>query len=75
MFKKWRQIAVTSRYPVLFGLISHSLLLSLLVLLLLVTFYEQVTKLSLNFSHFPQPMLWFEPSRFESYKPLCVHLY
>ena len=38
MFRKWRQIAVTSRYPVLFGLISHSLLMSLLVLLLLVHF-------------------------------------
>ena len=75
MFRKWRQIAVTSRYPVLSGLISHSLVMSLLVLLLLVTFYEQATKLSLNFSHFSQPMLWFEPSRFESYKPLYVHLY
>ena len=74
MFRKWRQIAITSKYPVLPGLISHSLLMSLLVLLLLVTFYEQATKLLLKFSYFPQPMLWLEPSRFESYKPLWVHL-
>jgi len=45
LFRKWRQIVVTSKYPVLFGFISHSLLMSLLILLLLVTCYVQATQL------------------------------